>query len=319
MGSNNSKAQLMSSNSRAVNAEEQVRKLNNLEIEKKKKEAVKMKELLEDPWRKIAKQGWNEDELLQLKNEVAANKFPESINFFNILLVGQISAGKSSIINTIESAMNSDEQVTNKAVAGTAGQSKSLTKQLRFYKIKEAHVKFWDTMGLEVEDEGLDIQKVCMIMDGKVKNDATLDGTLDPRSLRDAPEIKDQMHCVIFAVHAEKFAALDENILGKLTKIRYATNQRDIPCLVVCTAVDLVCDHVEKDIRNVFYSRNIQKLFTMVSERSGFPLNMIHPQRNYVKETQTELNIDFLTMLLFKQIVKVSKDFCERLLDGEDD
>jgi hypothetical protein len=34
------------------------------------------------------------------------------------------------------------------------------------------------------------------------------------------------MHCLLFAVHAEKFAAIDENILEKLNKIRYAAMKR---------------------------------------------------------------------------------------------
>jgi hypothetical protein len=57
----------------------------------------------------------------------------------------------------------------------------------------------------------------------------------------------------------------------------------------------------------------------MVSEKSGFPLNMIHPLRNYVEQTMTDEHIDFLTVLTFKQIIKVSKDFCERLMDEEEE
>ena len=57
----------------------------------------------------------------------------------------------------------------------------------------------------------------------------------------------------------------------------------------------------------------------MVSEKSGFPLNKIHPQRNYSDQIETEVHIDFLTMLLFKQIIKVSKDFCERMMDSDEE
>jgi hypothetical protein len=38
--------------------------------------------------------------------------------------------------------------------------------------MKPIKFQFWDTMGLEVEDNGLDIETICMIMDGKVKNNA---------------------------------------------------------------------------------------------------------------------------------------------------
>ena len=93
--------------------------------------------------------------------------------------------------------------------------------------------------------------------------------------MRENPEMKDKMHCLIFVVHAEKFAGLDEKILGKLTKIRFAANKRGpsnenisfikfhylgIPCLVVCTAIDKVCKHVEKDTSKVYLSQNIQKM-----------------------------------------------------------
>ena len=65
-----------------------------------------------------------------MKNEVAANTFPESIDMFNILLVGQISAGKSSIINTMVSAFDEKKEVTtSKADTGTVGES--LTKEVR--------------------------------------------------------------------------------------------------------------------------------------------------------------------------------------------
>ena len=71
-------------------------------------------------------------ELLQLKKEVMAYKCPKStdIKSSNILLVGQISAGKSSIINTMVSAFDEKKEVTtSKADTGTVGES--LTKEVR--------------------------------------------------------------------------------------------------------------------------------------------------------------------------------------------
>jgi predicted GTPase len=65
-----------------------------------------------------------------MKNEVMAYKCPEStkIKYFNTLLIGQISAGKSSIINTMVSAFNEDDEVAKSAQAGAAGES--LTKHV---------------------------------------------------------------------------------------------------------------------------------------------------------------------------------------------
>jgi len=191
---------------------------------------------------------------------------------------------------------------------------------VRDEKGQEIKLRFFDTMGLEVEqDEGINIDTIEKIMDGYVKPNTILENNLERAKmngdLRKQPELKDKMHGLVFVINAEQFSLIDENVLKKLVKIRKAANERDIPSMIIMTAIDRVCEHVEKDTSKVFLSRNIEKMVDIVSEKSGYPINMVNPQRNYVKDQVKVEGIDLLTLYHVRQLVWSVSDYYQQLAD----
>merc|ERR1719483_1403647 len=98
-------------------------------------------------------------------------------------------------------------------------------------------------------------------------------------------------------------------------EVRRAANKRGMSPFVILTGIDKICEHVEKDTSKVFHSQNIQKMVKLVGEKSGIAENKIFPMRNYYKETQKDPNIDFLTMMVLRQIVRFADGFVEDLVD----
>jgi len=133
--------------------------------------------------------------------------------------------------------------------------------------------------------------------------------------LRQQPELKDKMHGLIFVINSEQFSLIDENILKKFMKIRNAANDRDIPSMIIMTAIDRVCEHVEEDTSKVFLSESIEKMVDTVSEKSGYPINMVNPQRNYVTEQVKVEGIDLLTVYHVRQLLWSVSDYCQKLAD----
>ena len=108
------------------------------------------------------------------------------ISHINILLIGEVGAGKSSFFNSVNSVFRG--YVTSLANAGSMGKSVttqvihdtlskiSLILQYREYKVRAGDdrdkiikFRFCDTMGLEGEG-GLQISDVEKIMDGQVRD-----------------------------------------------------------------------------------------------------------------------------------------------------
>ena len=123
----------------------------------------------------------------KLKDEVQTHKLCKDANIknINILLIGEISAGKSSFFNSVESVFSG--HVTLRADSGFGGESVTtqviitnvnttnqyLNVQYRQYRVRATDkrknrikFKFCDSMGLEGNDVGLSATDVGKIMDG---------------------------------------------------------------------------------------------------------------------------------------------------------
>ncbi|XP_062610572.1 interferon-induced protein 44-like [Saccostrea cucullata] len=126
-------------------------------------------ELLENPWRKFP--DFDVKTVQQLKEAVVEYE-PESeanVTAVNILLIGQIGAGKSSFFNSVNSIFR--DKITSKARSGSF--EHSLTTVFRKYTIKDQNsghnlkIRLCDTRGLE-EDFTIDAQEMAYILDGNV-------------------------------------------------------------------------------------------------------------------------------------------------------
>ncbi|XP_078340503.1 interferon-induced protein 44-like [Crassostrea virginica] len=125
--------------------------------------------LLEKPWRKFPE--FSTETMLKLKEDLV-HYAPDSnsdVPSTNILLIGQIGAGKSSFFNSVNSIFSG--KMTSKARSGSF--EHSLTTVFRKYSIKDHNsgqtlkLRLCDTRGLE-EDSSVDPQDVVYILDGHV-------------------------------------------------------------------------------------------------------------------------------------------------------
>jgi len=272
-----------------------------------------MSDLLDRPWRKFKTDPdpWAESVYESLKEEICTHEHLEAakLEYFNVLLIGQISAGKSSFYNTIESVFS--EYVTTRADAGTV--DASLTTKFRTYQVKAVdngnkpiRFRFCDTMGLSTES-GLSPEDCGKIMDGHVRDGDDLREKLDStsRAYKD-----DKMHCVVFLVDASRVSFMDDGMIEKFANIREQATNKFLNPVVILTKIDECCPELERDegdITKVFHSRKMKELVVEVSQKFGVAQNMVFPVQNYSSETDKDQGIDILLLRALRQILRFSK------------
>jgi len=326
MGNDQSRELLKKAERNQRELNEAQRKLKEqAESERKKaaEEKTKAEALLYEPWRENRKNGWNDEEVSAMREEVANFDIPEDsgVEHFNILLLGTPSSGKTSLRNTVGSAFV--DKILKLAFAGQA--EKSLTKILKSYPVrakmegskKKLGIKFWDTMGL---DDSLHTKTICKILDGKVPHGTKLEGNLEDVETRSESEIKHKMHCILFVVNATKLAALGETLLNKIGEITTEAEERGLPLMLVLTHVDKICPHVSKDTSTVFKSPRIRDLVEKDAvDATSVPAYKIHPMRNYFTQGIKDTAIDFLSLLLMTQVMECCDEYCDYLEDSKQD
>merc|ERR1711892_678438 len=280
-------------------------------------------DLLEKPWRRYGrdKDPWAESVFETLKHEIVTHELlaEADLEFFNVLLIGQVSAGKSSFYNTIESVFS--DYVTTRADAGQV--DASLTTQFRTYKVKAMdhdnkpiRFKFCDTMGLS-DTSGLTPENFGTIMDGHVHDGDDLRDELEAGS---ETYDEDKMHCVVFLVDASRMSFMDEVIIEKFRKIREQGTNRNLNPVVILTRIDECCaelDRDEGDITQVFHSKTVRDLVVEVTQKFGVAQNMVFPVQNYSSELEKEPGIDILLLRALRQILRCSKTCIDDMVERE--
>jgi len=283
--------------------------------------SAKQSALLDRPWRKFEKDPWTEEVYESLKGEIATYELPEKANlrFCNVLLIGQISAGKSSFYNTVESVFAN--HVTRRADAGTL--DKSLTTKFRSYPVKAVdndrkpiRFRFCDTMGLSTES-GLSPNDYGIIMDGQVQDGADLREDLDTGF---QSYMEDKMHCVVFLVAAPTMEFMDEGVIEKMAKIREQGTKRNLNPVVILTRIDECCAELhrdEGDITKVFHSERVRDLVVEASQRFGVSEGMVCPVQNYSTHWEKEMRIDILLLRALRQILWCSQTCIKDMIERE--
>uniref|UniRef100_A0A8C4Q9S9 G domain-containing protein n=1 Tax=Eptatretus burgeri TaxID=7764 RepID=A0A8C4Q9S9_EPTBU len=190
----------------------------------------------------------------------------ENVKAAKILMLGHVGSGKSSFVNSINSVFAG--RLCQTAIAGNAGTS--FTLQFRFWNIKPVQgksipVQLCDTMGLEDTDNGISEEDLISTIMGHVQKNYTYNQTCpiqkkDP-SYRKYPLLGDQVHCVVYVINCRQLSLLEEHLLMKYRNVR-RDNRRgfSIPQVAILTHCDEACEEVEKDLKNVFRSKYINKM-----------------------------------------------------------
>uniref|UniRef100_A0A8C4T4Z8 G domain-containing protein n=1 Tax=Erpetoichthys calabaricus TaxID=27687 RepID=A0A8C4T4Z8_ERPCA len=146
-----------------------------------------------------------------------------------ILLIGQISAGKSTFFNSINAVFRG--YPIHQAESGFEG--KSLSKKYMSYPISDGRggpelpFILCDTMGLERSDGegGIHTEDILSVIKGHVHHRYTVSPTrrTDPH-YRTKPTLADKVHCVVYVIDASSPHELNPSVLKKLNDIRLKVN-----------------------------------------------------------------------------------------------
>jgi len=258
-----------------------------------------------------------------LMHEIESFEAPDEagIDSVNVLLVGEVSAGKSSFFNSVDSVFKG--RVMTKALTGVGNQwtAASLTTQYRQYQIttkgKNGRIKFrfCDTMGLEGGDAGLSPDDMAKIMDGRVRNQADLANGL--QDMANAAE-EDKIHCIAFCINAETLNWMADDIKMKIQSIREKAKKKNLHSVVILTRIDKVCEFTADNCSKAFHSAAVQEKVIEASEATGITLNQTFPVRNYTAEWECILDNDLLILRAFRQILRNAEDFLDDKIEREE-
>ncbi|XP_041353068.1 interferon-induced protein 44-like isoform X1 [Gigantopelta aegis] len=274
-------------------------------------------ETLGKPWRVVPELG-----VKTLMSEVEKYSPVDavSIDYVNILLIGAVGAGKSSYFNTINSIFRG--HVTSQACSGSA--EHSLTTVYRVYKIRSQETGFplkfrlCDTRGLE-EEQGIESADMLAILDGHLPDRYQFNPSMpvspEITGYKKNPTLQDKIHVIAFVMDGCSVDVFPEKILTNIKATQQKANQRGIPQVVLLTKVDRVCQEVEQDLSQVFYSQAVQDLVDEVSQLLGLPRAHVLPVKNYEREMELDQGVDIPALLSVRQMLRFADDYLYNFVD----
>ncbi|XP_048053901.1 interferon-induced protein 44-like [Megalobrama amblycephala] len=273
---------------------------------------------LDEPWRKF---DWGQKEALKKKLENFSPSDP-NVKDIKILVAGQVGAGKSSFINSIDSVFKG--RISSRAlVSSSAGDSVSFTQKLKGFNIRSGRkilpFVFKDIMGLEAAvlagSQPEDIVNAVFghVKDGYKFNQGQALTYKDEHYISD-PTLSDQSSCLVYVIDGNTVDFTDDKLIDKLKIIRQRISDQGIPQVVIMTKVDKACPLINKNLRKIYSSKKIKEKVELCSAKTGVPMSNIFPVKNYHDEIDTDDDVDVLILKALEQIVQVADD---RLLDSE--
>ncbi|XP_047658836.1 interferon-induced protein 44-like isoform X2 [Tachysurus fulvidraco] len=212
---------------------------------------------LDHPWRKMP---WGEKDKIERKLRTFRLK-GTSARFIRILVVGEVGAGKSSFINSVNNVFQG--RITSGALVDMTG-STSFTKNYKTHYIKAEDGSnlpfvFNDIMGLEDRESGASAQDIIRAIDGLLEEGHNFDAHVRDVNYRSNPSVEEQTTCLVNIVAADKISMMKDGVIDKLKKIRQAATELNMPQVIIMTRPDLACPLVQQDLRKIYTSKKIKE------------------------------------------------------------
>ncbi|KAF7698355.1 interferon-induced protein 44-like [Silurus meridionalis] len=271
--------------------------------------------MFDQPWRNI---NWIKSEIVEeLKEFALCNPEVKQLRF---LMAGPIGGGKSSFVNSVNSAFQN--RVTNIAIMSTTTNT-SCTTVYKNYKIKNGtggtlSFIFTDTMGLEDgQEHGAHPGDLNNALHGNLPECYKFNPlrclTSQDIGYISKPSLEEKTHCLICVVSGNSISQMSNEVISKLKQVFKEATEIGIPQVVIMTTIDQVCPLVKKDLQNVYKSKKIREKMAVCSDTLSIPMTCIFPVKNYHEETETNDDIDVLLLSALKQIIHFANDFTEEL------
>ncbi|XP_034156291.2 interferon-induced protein 44-like [Pangasianodon hypophthalmus] len=270
-------------------------------------------------WRPVA---WSEDNKhLMLRKLKDFQPGTAEVHELKILLHGPIGAGKSSLINSINTVL----QGYNAAGAladSSAGQSQSFTLKFKIHRLKKGGpgsfypFVFTDIMGLEEDkSKGVQTKDINKILKGHVKDGYTFNPVKpidkgDPKYISN-PSLKDKVHCLVSVLPADRISLISDDVIQKMRAVREKARDLEIPQVVVMSMVDKACPLVNENLRKIYTSKKIKEKMEECSHKLGVPMNCIFPVLNYHEQVTNDTAMDILILMAMTDIIRFANHYVE--------
>jgi len=262
-----------------------------------------------------------DDVAFEKKREFIASRSPllDESETYKILMCGAIRAGKSSVINTILSALRNEIG----QIAFSAEEDESVTRKFRVFRLRKSvehaaiRVTLCDTMGFEQREalSGPSIRDFEYIMDGHIKdgyefkpNDCI---SFNSEFFERNPKPMDKVHAVVVVVDASTAQTMTKEVVDKLKEVTHLANDRDIRWCVVVTKIDKACPNVDLDLTTVFSSTAMEQCVETIHNQFGCIASNIFPIQNYGQQVEVSLPMNILALHNLENILRLADNTLE--------
>ncbi|XP_078131477.1 interferon-induced protein 44-like [Sander vitreus] len=232
-----------------------------------------------------------------------------------ILLHGPVGAGKSSFINSVQSALH-DRMYAQALVDNTS--HNCFTKRYTTYKIRKEKTGtfypfvFNDIMGLD-PDKGIPVSDVKLALKGHVKEDYRFNPesalSEDDQFYNKQPTNNDKVHVLVCVINANTLSQMSEKTVEKIRDIRIEARKLRIPQVAILTKIDEVHPEIKENIQNVYTVKCLKEKMELFSATVGIPMNCIFPVKNYESEIDLNSDVDALILSAMKHIINFGDDY----------